>query len=118
MGSVQDIQPGASGQREASVHQCLLCHRVHVVYGDHQEGTEWEQVTSFVRHYWVRSPDFAVFDTYCDECTVFYRRLLIYALSRLTREESAINGRLTTSIAAPRAVGMRTRVGEAGAGSR
>ena len=117
MGSVQDIRPGAPGRREAAVHKCVLCHRVRVIYGDHQEGTEWEQMTNFVSHYWVRSPDFAVTDTYCDECTAFCRQLLIYRLSRLAREEFAAHGHLTTSIAAPRAVGMRTRVGEAGAGS-
>lgn len=82
MGSVQDIASGASGQREASVHECVLCHRVHVVYGEHQESTEWEQITNFVRHYWVRSPDFmTVADTVCDECSIYHRQLMTHGRS-------------------------------------
>jgi hypothetical protein len=88
MGSVEDIAPGASGQREASVHECVLCHRVRVVYGEHQESTEWEQITNFVRHYWVRSPDFStVVDTFCDGCTLYYYQLMKYGQS--TREPEA-----------------------------
>jgi hypothetical protein len=94
MGFAQDCPPDASGFGEASLYQCLLCHRVRLVYEKPQKTTDWEQMTNVLNHSWLRHPEFPVIDTYCDGCTVYYHQLMTYGKSYPTSEESTPDGNL------------------------
>jgi len=94
MGSAQDCPPGASGLGEASLYQCLLCHRVRLVYGYTQKPTDWEQTANLMNHSRLRCPEFPVIDTYCDGCIVYYDQLMTYGKSCPTPEDSIPDGNL------------------------
>ena len=78
MGSARDSSSMTLGHEDTHVLQCLLCHRVRLMYREHRVATEWERMTEFLSHYWLRFPDFVGIDTYCEECTVYYRQLMTY----------------------------------------
>ena len=90
MGSARDISRKNLGHEDTHVLQCLLCHRVRLMYREHRVATEWESMIEFLGHYWLRFPDFVGIDTYCDECTVYYHQLLTYGQPAQDSEASVI----------------------------
>lgn len=89
MGSVGNTFGGAVREEDTQVLRCLLCHRARLIYRECQGTTEWETMTEFLSHYWLRFPDFIGIDTYCDECTVYYHQLMTYGQSAQGHEHEA-----------------------------
>lgn len=103
MGSAQDISRRNVEQEDTHVLQCLLCHRVRLIDREHEGATEWERMTEFLNHDWLRFPDFIGIDTYCEECTVYYHQLMTYGQPAQAPEPSIIT--------APRSVQETVRIG-------
>lgn len=60
------------------VVRCSLCRRVRDDAGSGGATPRWCDIVEFMRANHLRPSEFLLTDTYCDECSVFYRQLVTY----------------------------------------